>query len=338
VKNVCLTILPAILLTCLLAKPIQAQGGNILFGDVRVEEGTGREAKGTNLRPISVEIILYNLSGYILARATVGNNGRYRFIDLLDGDYDLVVSMENSEVSRIRVQLRSPVVKTDFRQDITLEWRSIDERSAKPASVSVEDYYKRSSINQKRFESARVAINNKKYDEAESLLKQLLSEDANDFQARTELGTVYLFQQDFVKAEQAYSEALTVRPKFFLALINLGRLRLMQSNFEGAISVLSEAVVTKPTSAEANYYLGEAYLQIKKGSKAVTYLYEALKLDPIGKAEAHLRLAVLYNGAGMKDKAAAEYEQFLKKKPDYPDHKKLEQYIGANKSKASVKQ
>jgi tetratricopeptide (TPR) repeat protein len=129
-----------------------------------------------------------------------------------------------------------------------------------------------------------------------------------------------------------------VRPKFFLALINLGRLRLMQSNFEGAISVLSEAVVTKPTSAEANYYLGEAYLQIKKGSKAVTYLYEALKLDPIGKAEAHLRLAVLYNGAGMKDKAAAEYEQFLKKKPDYPDHKKLEQYIGANKSKASVKQ
>ena len=48
-------------------------------------------------------------------------------------------------------------------------------------------------------------------------------------------------------------------------------------------------------------------------------------------AEAHLRLAALYHGAGLKDKAAAEYEQFLKKKPDYPDRKKLEQYIVQNK-------
>jgi len=49
-------------------------------------------------------------------------------------------------------------------------------------------------------------------------------------------------------------------------------------------------------------------------------------------AEAHLRLAALYNGVGMKDKAAAEYEAFLKKKPDYPDRKKLQQYITANKT------
>jgi len=36
----------------------------------------------------------------------------------------------------------------------------------------------------------------------------------------------------------------------------------------------------------------------------------------------------------MKDKAAAEYEQFLAKKPDYPDRKKLEQYIAANRKAA----
>lgn len=74
--------------------------------------------------------------------------------------------------------------------------------------------------------------------------------------------------------------------------------------------------------------LGEAYLQIKKGSKAVPYLTEAAKL---GKPDAHLRLAALYNGAGMKDKAAQEYEQFLKERPDYKDRKALEQYISENK-------
>ncbi len=34
----------------------------------------------------------------------------------------------------------------------------------------------------------------------------------------------------------------------------------------------------------------------------------------------------------MKDKAAIEYEEFLKKKPDYPDKKKIEEYIIANKT------
>ena len=68
-----------------------------------------------------------------------------------------------------------------------------------------------------------------------------------------------------------------------------------------------------PKSATANYFLGEAYLALKKGSKAVGYLNEALKLDPIGMADAHLRLAALYNLAGYKDRAAAEYEQFLTK-------------------------
>ena len=61
------------------------------------------------------------------------------------------------------------------------------------------------------------------------------------------------------------------------------------------------------------------------------YLNQAISLDPTGMADAHLRLAALYNGAGMKEKAVAEYEQFLKKKPDYPHKAKLEKYIADNK-------
>jgi tetratricopeptide (TPR) repeat protein len=102
----------------------------------------------------------------------------------------------------------------------------------------------------------------------------------------------------------------------------------VQKKFDAAIEPLTEAVKSLPASADANYLLGEAYLQIKKGSKAVPYLTEAAKL---GKTDAHLRLALLYNGAGMKDKAAVEYEQFLKKNPDYKDRKALEQYISENK-------
>ncbi|MCA1593187.1 MAG: tetratricopeptide repeat protein [Acidobacteria bacterium] len=121
-----------------------------------------------------------------------------------------------------------------------------------------------------------------------------------------------------------------MNPSFLLAFLNLGRLRMARKDYAGVIEFLSKAVELKPPSADANFLLGECYLQTKKGSKAVGYLNEAARL---GRNDAHLRLAVLYHAVGMKDRAAAEYEQFLSKTPDYPDKKKLQQYIAENKKK-----
>ena len=58
---------------------------------------------------------------------------------------------------------------------------------------------------------------------------------------------------------------------------------------------------------------------------------EAIKIDPLGKAEIHLRVAEIYDNVGLKDLAALEYEQFLEKRKDYPDRKKLQKYIAQNK-------
>ena len=302
-------------------------GGHILYGDMKVDE-----SKATGVTPLSYDVILYNLNRTVIARQTVTSNGRYRFNNLNSGVYDLVVESENTEVARIRVELVSPLA-TDLRQDINLELRPTGSTSTKPASVSLEDFYRRTPANQKLFERAQAATDKKKYMEAAGLFNELLAADPKDFQAWTELGTVYLIEQKPADAEKAYLSAVDIRPKFFLAQMNLGRLRMMQKNYEGAIEPLTAAVTVNATSADANYYLGEAYLQVKKGSKAVGYLNQAIKLDPVGKADAHLRLATLYNAVGMKDKAAIEYEEFLKKKPGYPEAKKLKDYIEANKPK-----
>jgi lipopolysaccharide biosynthesis regulator YciM len=48
-------------------------------------------------------------------------------------------------------------------------------------------------------------------------------------------------------------------------------------------------------------------------------------------AEAHLRLASLYRAAGRNDQAAAEYEKYLAKKPDYSERQKLLKFIRSNK-------
>jgi tetratricopeptide (TPR) repeat protein len=222
---------------------------------------------------------------------------------------------------------------TDIRRDIELEWSggSASTGVKKTATVSAANFYQRTPANQSLFDKAQEAIKKNDHKQAASLLNQVVSADAKDYPAWTELGTVYFKQEKGGDAEKAFRRALAEKPAFMLALLNLGKLLFSQKNFDAAIETLTKAVEVDPRSAEANYFLGEAYLQIKKGSKAVGYLNEALRLDPVGKAEAHLRLAALYRGAGMKDKAVAEYEQFLAKKPDHPEKQKIQQYIAENK-------
>jgi tetratricopeptide (TPR) repeat protein len=304
-------------------------GQNTLYGDVVVDE-----SKAGNTKPLVYEIVLNNLGGTPVARQYVSSKGRYRFINLVNGQYELVVMLDGDEIGRTRVELMAPT-QNDFRQDLSLEWRP--PAANKPGSISTADFYKRSSANEKLFVKAKESTDQKRYDDSIAALQQLVTADPKDFQAWAELGTVYLFKQNYEESEKAYLRSTTERPGFFLAQMNLGRLRVVRKNFEGAIEPLTEAVKIQPTSADANFYLGEAYLQLKKGSKGVPYLYEALKLDPVGKAEAHLRLAALYNAVGLKDKAAVEYEEFLKKKPEYPDRKKLEQYISSNKGAPETK-
>ena len=306
--------------------PASRSSGFTLFGDVEVSGDGTSEAKAPTF-----DLLLYSRSGVLLDRQKVGNKGRYRFLNVPAGDYDLVIEFENAEVARAQVRLVG--VPTDFQQNVALEWRPgpLTGRANKPEVLSAEEVYNRKEPNQDRFEKARAAFDKKDYELAIALLRQVVAEDRSDFQAWSELGTSYLVQNNLIEAERAYLTATEIRPTFFRALLNLGKVRLLKKDFEGALTVLGQAVVAKPTSAEANYFTGEAYLQIKKGSKAVGYLYEALRLEPIKMADAHLQLAALYNGAGMKDKAAAEYEEFLKKKPDYAERKKLERYIAENK-------
>lgn len=305
----------------------QQGGGHTLFGDFKIDD-----IESSGVRPQTFFILLYSVSGKLLSRTTVGNPGRYRFNDVANGEYDLVVESETQEAVRVRVMLMERS-KTDVRRDLNLEWRAKpgSRGSGNVGAIAAPDDYKRLPENDARLGRAQEAIKKKEYKDAIVLLRQILSIDQKDFVVWTELGTIQFKQGEIGEAEKSYLSALQEKPSFLLALLNLGKLRMSEKKYDGAIEVLSQAVEVEPKSSDANFFLAESYLQIRKGSKAVGFFEEALRLDPTGKAEAHIRLGALYKGAGMKDKAVAEYEKFLAKKPDYPDRKQLEQYISENK-------
>lgn len=326
-RSACLLL---ILMVCSsLVSPVQVAaqaqfGGTInLWGDVKIDDSNAETPA-----PLSVTIILYDQALKVVGRQNVSSRGRYRFGQLLRGEYELVVEAEGVEISRMRINL---VDASDIgvRQDFEFEWKSRFSASRGVTGViSTEDIYNRSAVNKSLFQKAQDAAGKKKYDQAVTFLKQIIDNDKLDFPVWTLLGTLYVVQEKADEAEQAYLGALEAKPSYVMALLHLGRLRSSQKKFEQAIEPLTRAVELRPTSGEANLLLGEAYLQIKKGSKAIPYLDEAARL---GKPEAHLRLGWLYNAAKMREKAVIEYQEFLKKSPNYADRKKLEKYISDNK-------
>ena len=308
----------------LLAASALAQGGHTLWGDVKVDE-----SQLTNAKAASFTILLYSEGGTLVMRQTVPSNGRYRFLDLRNGRYEVAVEYEGQQIVRMTVSVNAPF-KTDFRQDIELQWNETTQIK-KAAVISAAYHYPRSPANSKLFEKAIESSKKKNYEKAVGYLKQVVANDPADFPAWEELGTTYFILKDMDQAQNSYSKALLSKKDFEPALTNLGRVRIVMKDFAGAIEILDQAVKADPKSAQANYFLGEAYLQAKLGSKAVPYLKEAIRLDPVAMAETHLRLAALYNAKGLKDKAAEEYVDFLRVRPDYPQRKKLEAFISSNK-------
>jgi tetratricopeptide (TPR) repeat protein len=285
------------------------------------------DSKAENPGPSSLTIVLYDQSTRIVGRQTIGGRGRYRFTNLRAGEYDLAIETTAGEIMRQRLIITGTT--SDIRQDFEFEWKERPgARSNSAGVISAADFYERSAANKSLFDKAHAAVEKKDHANAVKLLNQIVEKDNGDFQAWTLLGTLYLVQEKREEAENAYLKAIEIKPTYALPLINLGRLLLTQKRFEEAADKLTRAVELQPQSPDANLFLGEAYLRLKKGSKAIPYLNEAGKL---GKIEAHLSLGWLYNAAGLKDKAVVEYEQVLRKKPDYPDRKKLEQYISENK-------
>ena len=302
--------------------PAMSQSGYTLWGDVKIDD-----SKAATPGPSSVTVVLYDQSTRIVGRQTIGARGRYRFTNLRGGEYDLAIEANTGEITRLRLTLTG--TSSDVRQDFEFEWKdNASGASNNTGVVSAADFYDRPAANKSLFEKAHAAVEKKDYANGIKLLNQIVENDKNDFQAWTLLGTLYLVQEKREEAEKAYRTAIELKPSYTLALTNLGKLLLTEKKWEEAVDPLTRAVDQQPQSPDANLFLGEAYLHLKKGSKAIPYLNEAGKL---GKIEAHLDLAWLYNAAGLKDKAVVEYEEVLRKKPDYADRKKLEQYISENK-------
>jgi len=287
-------------------------------------------ADGTKLPSLSVSVFA---NGTFVAKQRVENRGGFSFNGVPKLGVTLVVEADGLEIASLPLGTLNQAPLPN-RQDVFLTWTQISKKiEQRNEVVRLRNSYERTPENQRLFDRALASATDKKGDSGIKILKQIVESDPKDFVVLTELGSAYFLLEKYSEAEDAYGKALALKGDFAPTLLNLGKLYLVEKQFDRSIDVLTKALAAAPNSADVNQFLGEAYLQSRKGSKAVVYLNESIRLEPIEKAEIHLRLAALYSAAGAKPQAAAEYKKFLEKVPTYSDKATIEKYISENSPK-----
>ncbi|MBX3296133.1 MAG: tetratricopeptide repeat protein [Acidobacteria bacterium] len=299
-------------------------GAPVIYGQVSIANLPKGQRKPT------VWVYLFNGGAQIDKRQT--HNDYYYFLQAPRNGQTIVFEVDNREAGRFVV---SSGISNRLRQDVTIDWRSLygDEKPEQPGVVSARDGYSRSPENEKLFSEAVAQIKKNELVRSAELFTTITKADEKDHIAFMMLGTVLMTQKNYADARTAFERAIALKPDYEKALTNYGSMVLGQKDFGKAEELLKRAVEADPKSADANHYLGETYLQTKRGSLAVGYLNKAIEFAPIEKAGIHLRLAALYDAAGLKPRAAEEYKAFLEKVKDHPDRQRFIKYIEQHETK-----
>lgn len=290
-----------------------------VFGRVIVR-GTRSDGKSPRVTAI------YSDSLQPATRQLIGKSGNYCF-QKRGTSGTLIIEVDGVELARRSV---SDISNQRQREDFDLSAPGTSDPVAPPGVVSAKFNRQPNEKTIELYKKVAEAERSKRPAEAADLVMQITAIDPEDFLAWAKLGSLCVERSMMPEAEAAFKKALTIRRDYTPAMLTLGMIKAMQGSNGEAIVLFERAVASDPTSARAYRLLGEAYFQVKRGTDGLAALDEALRLDPVGMAECHLLKARLYDLAGAKDLAVAEYKQFLKKVPEHPDRKKLEKYIKDN--------
>ena len=139
---------------------------------------------------------------------------------------------------------------------------------------------------------ADLYIKQKKYPEAEAMLRKLVAADPQNSSARAQLGRLLDEQGKHDEAAQELQQGLAANPGDPQAALELGTLYIKANRYPEAEQQFRLAVQKMPKDAEAHLALGSLLMHVKKYPEAQQELLLAVQLKP-DLADAYGNLAVV---------------------------------------------
>ena len=161
---------------------------------------------------------------------------------------------------------------------------------------------------------AQLAVRDKKFDEALSLLQNVLGRDSDNIDGRMLESDILLSKGEFAKVIDTLTRLNTAFPNNPVIKYQLARAHLANKNFPAAIGALEQAVATSPNFSQASLLLGQVDILAGRLQPAAAVLEELLRKHPeLGAARA--TLADVYRGLGRLDDAAKLFRDQIELTP-----------------------
>ena len=196
---------------------------------------------------------------------------------------------------------------------------------------------------------ARQRMQQERYEEAEALLQEILSEDARVLDAYQTLAQLYDLQERFAEAADVYKQAIPLKPEDPHAYINLaetqiklglvaeaektaldaldfvepnahiyyllGNVSRMQGRLAESIAYYEDCLEVNPESASAYSGLAGAYFEVEDLQRAQDNARTALALDD-SLPSMHFTLAAIHEERGELRQATTEYLREIEISPE----------------------
>lgn len=162
---------------------------------------------------------------------------------------------------------------------------------------------------------AQIALTEKKYDEALSLLENILSRDPANPEVRLLQCQTWLAKGEPAKAVAGLDNLNTTYPNNPVIKLQIARAYVASKRPAQAAAALEQAIAAKPDFAEAILALAELNLRLGKAQAVVSTMEDFLSKHP-DMPQPRLMLADAYKALGRVDQAAALFRDQIKATPD----------------------
>lgn len=199
----------------------------------------------------------------------------------------------------------SPVSRGDF---VSAQGDFASARKLAPESLWLEA--------REDFCAGRVAVFDKRYDQAVPLLERAIRLDPGDALAYNALGVAWLEQANYTRALAAFDDAIRRAPQWAYTWHNRALAYTQAGDYASAIRAYRHAMEIAPRYSYLPYNLGVLYQTLNRRKDAELSYRRAMDLAP-NHPEPHNALGTLLAAEGKRDAAEREFRRALELDPNF---------------------
>lgn len=147
------------------------------------------------------------------------------------------------------------------------------------------------------------------------------------------LGVIAVKGSERVRARELFSKAIQADGAFLTAYVDLARMDLQDQKYAESESLLAKAIAMNPSMPEASALLATTEFANKEYDKALAEVGRTHALRNHEQfAEVHIMAGKVLRMQNRREEAIAQFELFLKEKPDSPEGESVRQAIASLKA------